>query len=34
MAARSNRGKIIAGLLISAVFLYLAFRKVDFGQMW
>ncbi len=34
MAAKSNRGKIIVGLVISAVFLYLAFRKVDFGQMW
>jgi len=34
MAAKSNHGKIFLGLVISAVFLYLAFRKVDFGQMW
>lgn len=34
MAARNNRVKIFIGLVISAVFLYLAFRKVDFAQMW
>ena len=33
-ATKRNRGKILLGLIISAVFLYLAFRKVDFGQMW
>jgi len=33
-AGGSHRGKIFFGLLISAVFLYLAFRKVDFAQMW
>jgi uncharacterized protein (TIRG00374 family) len=34
MPAKGNRFKIAIGLVISAVFLYLAFRKVDFGQMW
>ncbi len=32
--AKSANWKLWIGLLISALFLYLAFRKVDFGQMW
>jgi uncharacterized protein (TIRG00374 family) len=32
--AKSLNWKLWIGLLISALFLYLAFRKVDFGQMW
>jgi hypothetical protein len=28
------RKRLILGLLISAVFIYLAFRKIDFGLMW
>jgi hypothetical protein len=31
---RSNKVRLFVGLLISVVFLYLAFRKVDFGRMW
>ncbi len=30
---KSNRTKLILGILVSAAFLYLAFRKVDFKQM-
>jgi hypothetical protein len=32
--AKSADWKLWIGLLISALFLYLAFRRVDFGQMW
>jgi hypothetical protein len=32
--AKTANWKLWIGLLISALFLYLAFRKVDFGQMW
>jgi hypothetical protein len=32
--AKNANWKLWIGLLISALFLYLAFRKVDFGQMW
>lgn len=31
---RPANWKLWIGLLLSALFLYLAFRKVDFGQMW
>ena len=31
---KSNKTKVAIGLLISLVFLFLAFRKVDFGQMY
>ena len=31
---KSLNWKLWVGLLVSALFLYLAFRKVDFGQMW
>jgi glycosyltransferase 2 family protein len=34
MAVSGNRIRLIAGCLIGAAFLYLAFRKVDFAQMW
>lgn len=34
MGAGSNRGKLVIGLAISVLFMYLAFRQVDFGQMW
>jgi uncharacterized protein (TIRG00374 family) len=32
--AKTANWKLWIGLLISALFLYLAFRRVDFGQMW
>jgi len=31
--SKNNKIKLVIGLLISALFLYLAFRKVDFGEM-
>lgn len=34
MAGSGNKIRLIAGCLIGAAFLYLAFRKVDFPQMW
>jgi glycosyltransferase 2 family protein len=34
VAASNHKLKFIIGLLISLVFLFLAFRKVDFSQMW
>jgi glycosyltransferase 2 family protein len=34
VAASNHKLKFGIGLLISLIFLFLAFRKVDFGQMW
>jgi len=34
VAASNHKLKFIIGLVISLVFLFLAFRKVDFSQMW
>jgi hypothetical protein len=34
VSASNHKLKFIIGFLISLVFLFLAFRKVDFGQMW
>ena len=34
MAVSGNKIRLVAGCLIGAAFLYLSFRKVDFGQMW
>jgi uncharacterized protein (TIRG00374 family) len=31
---KSSNWKLWAGLLVGALFLYLAFKEVDFGQMW
>ena len=34
MAKRLNSWKVLLGFIIAGLFLYLAFRKVDFAQMW